>query len=102
MSGTRTVLLVLKYSIYILIQSSPDLPCFSGESKNARQIGGTVNRGKVNTCSIVKHDIGGTQEARYIEGHGKSGHGKSRYNCTYQPTIRCHLPSKILKAKLKI
>ena len=23
--------------------------------------GGTVNRGKVDTCSVVKHDIGGTQ-----------------------------------------
>ena len=33
--------------------------------------------GEVNTCSIVKHDIGGNKEARYIEGHGKSGHGKS-------------------------
>ena len=26
----------------------------------------TVNRGKVNTCSIVKHDIGGTKKRRVI------------------------------------
>ena len=61
-------------------QSFPDLPGI-GESKKC-----TVNRGKVNTCSIVKHDIRGTQkhkEARYIEGHGKLGPGKLRYNCTY-------------------
>ena len=63
------------------IQSSPDLPCFSGESKNARYIGSTVNRGKVNTCSIVKHDIGEQKKARYIEGHGKSGPGKSGDYC---------------------
>ena len=30
--------------------------------------------GENNTkCSIVKHDIGGKKEARYSEGHGKSG-----------------------------
>ena len=33
----------------------------------------TVNRVKFNTCSIIKHDIGEPKEARYIEGHGKSG-----------------------------
>ena len=34
----------------------------------ARLIGGTVNRGTVNTCSIVKHDIGGTQRDMLDQG----------------------------------
>ena len=42
----------------------------------------TVNWGKFNTCSIVKHDIGEHKEARYIEGHGKSGPGKSGDYCS--------------------
>ena len=42
---------------------------------------GTVNRGKVNTCSIVKHDNEEHKEAHYIERHGKLGPGKSRDNC---------------------
>ena len=34
--------------------------------------------GEVNSCSTVKHDISGEhKEARYIEGYGKSGPGKS-------------------------
>ena len=40
--------------------------------------------GKVNTCSTIKPDIGEHNEACYIEGHGKSGPGKSRDNCMYQ------------------
>ena len=52
----------------------------------AREIGGTVNRGKVNPCSIVKHDIGEHKEARYIEGHGKSGPGKSGDYCINEIT----------------
>ena len=39
--------------------------------------------GEVNTCSIVKHDIGGHKEARYIEWHGKPGAGKSGHYCNY-------------------
>ena len=38
----------------------------------------TVYRGRVNTVFIVKSDYQG----RYIEGHGKSGPGKSGGYCT--------------------
>ena len=46
----------------------PRLTVVPGESKNARLIGGTVNRGKVNTCSIVELDIGGTQRGTLYRG----------------------------------
>ena len=39
-----------------------------------------VNLWRVSTCYIVKHDIREHKQAGYIEGHGKSGPGKSRDN----------------------
>ena len=51
---------------------------------------GTVNRGKVSTCSIVKNDVGEHKGARYtyIDGNGKSEPGISRDYCISMPYAR--------------
>ena len=49
--------------------SNPPIYCAScGKAKMHGKSGGTVNRGKVKTCSIVKHDIGGTQRGTLYRG----------------------------------
>ena len=73
----------LKYYIFskFPVNSNPRFTVLLGGNQKCTVNRGHGKSGEVNTCSIVKHDIGEHKEACYIEGRGKSGPSKSEDYC---------------------
>ena len=83
------------------VQSSFDLPCFSGESKMHGISGDPVNRGRVNAGLIVNPNFGEHSHAWYIErdtvNRGPVNRGMTVYIISMHKTLIYNQIDKIVR-----